>query len=180
MWRKHLTEMNWWIIVPISLMLGWITIQDFRERRISLIALAVLFGLGLLNTCLTLQCHRLPYRVIGNSLFAGVILVSGTLLVKIRKRKDPVSSFIGSGDFLFLLSISPLFSFGSYLVFLNTSIILVLLSFGILLIKGRTKVSDTIPLAGALAICLIAFVTLDQFLPVNLFEDMGWIYAMKR
>lgn len=170
--------MDWRIAVLIGLMLGWISIQDFRERQISLMALLVLFGLGIFGTCLALQWRELSYRVVGNSLFAGIILVSGALLVKIRKRKDPVSSFIGSGDFLFLLSISPLFSFGSYLVFLNTSLLLVLVSYSILLISGYAKISNTIPLAGAISLCLLATLILDQVLPMNLLSGVDWFYKV--
>lgn len=131
--------MSWWMLAPMGLLLGWITVQDFRERQVSLLGLVMLFILGLFYSCLALQWTELIRRVAFNSLFAGIIMVSGTLLVKLRRPGDSVSSFIGSGDFLFLLSISPLFAFGAFLVFLNTSMILVLAVFGVLLALGRIK-----------------------------------------
>ncbi len=167
------------VVVLIGLNLGWIIYQDFKERTISLVALFVLFVLCVVYYSLALQFRELPVRIVINSLFAGVILVSGTLLVKIRRPKDSVSSFIGAGDFLFLMAISPMFSFESYLVFLNTSIVFTLVIYGILLVVGRITASHTIPLAGALAICLIVFVSLNQMLPFNLFEEISWIYSIQ-
>jgi hypothetical protein len=165
------------LFVPTGLLLGWIAVQDFRERRISLLPLALLFLLGILNTCLAPQWRELAVRVAGNSLFAGIILVSGTLLVKIGRPGDLVSSFIGLGDFLFLLSISPLFAFWSYLVFLNTSMILILLVFGLLLLSGLVRRGRSVPLAGALALSLIVFGTLDLWLDSALFENT-WLFDL--
>lgn len=167
--------MSWWMIVLIGLLLGWVTIQDFRERQVSLVALGVLFGLGIISTCLALPWQELPYRVMYNSVFGSIILVSGALLVKIRKPEDPVSAFIGIGDFLFLLSISPLFSFGSYLVFLNTSMILVLFSYGCFLLIGLARSNSTVPLAGALSLCLMCTLVLDRVVAPDLFEEVEWV-----
>ena len=172
--------MNWWMLAPTGLLLGWITVQDFRERQVSLAGLVMLFILGLFYSCLALQWMELIRRVAFNSLFAGIILVSGTLLVKLRRPGDSVSSFIGSGDFLFLLSISPLFAFGAFLVFLNTSMMVVLVVFGVLLASGRTNSSGTIPLAGALALCLMAFCVIDLIVDVELLETADWIYSLSR
>lgn len=171
--------MSWWMLAPTGLLLGWITVQDFRERKVSLAGLVMLFMLGLLYACLALQWVELIRRVAFNSIFACIILVSGTLLVKLRRPGDSLSSFIGSGDFLFLLSISPLFAFGAFLVFLNTSMILVLLVFGVLLLNGRAKASGTIPLAGALALCLMLFFLIDLFVDEALLDSADWIYQLR-
>lgn len=172
--------MSWWMLAPMGLLLGWITVQDFRERRISLAGLVMLFILGLLFSCLALQWMELIRRIAFNSLFAGIILVSGTLLVKLRRPGDSVSSFIGSGDFLFLLSISPLFAFGAFLVFLNTSMIIVLLGYGIYLSFARNRASSTIPLAGALALCLMGLFLINSLVEINLMESADWIYNLSR
>lgn len=172
--------MSWWMLAPMGLLLGWITVQDFRERQVSLLGLVMLFILGLFYSCLALQWTELIRRVAFNSLFAGIIMVSGTLLVKLRRPGDSVSSFIGSGDFLFLLSISPLFAFGAFLVFLNTSMILVLAVFGVLLAFGRIKGGASIPLAGALALCLIGVFLMDFFIDVDLLGSADWLYILSR
>ena len=165
------------IVVLISLSLGWITFQDFKEKKISFVSLFVLFALCIVYYCLAFQFRELPVRILVNSLFAGIILGSGTLLVKIRRPKDSVQSFIGAGDFLFLIAISPMFSFESYLVFLNSSIVITLLVFGVLLILKKSQASKTIPLAGALSACLIAFVICDQVSPIDILENIDWFYS---
>jgi len=171
--------MDWWLVMPMGLILGWITIQDFRERRISVVGLMVLFVLGIVHSGLALQWMGLTNRIVFNSLFAGFILVSGTLLVKIKKRGDPVSALIGSGDLLFLFAISPLFAFGSYLVFLNTSMILILFIYGIYL-AFTGKSYNTIPLAGSMAMYLMVLGMVDYWMPVDLMGSSEWILKLFR
>ncbi len=166
------------IIVLIGLNLGWIVFQDFSERKVSLYALILLLALCIVHYCLAFQIKELLLRILVNSLFAGIILVSGTLLVKLRRPKDSVSSFIGTGDFLFLCAISPMFSFDAYLVFLNTSIILVLLSFGLISIISKSRQKISIPLAGALSICLFITLLINELLSSNLLDDINWIYLI--
>lgn len=171
--------MSWLVLALIIPVLGWIAAQDFRERRISLWALLFLFGFGIIYAGLMFNWDELPQKILANSLFGTVILVSGTLVVRLRRSRDHVSSFIGAGDFLFLLAISPMFSFGSFLVFLNTSIFLTLLLFGgRFLLHGSPK-DKTIPLAGALAVCLILFISIDQLIPIDLLTEYGWIYTLE-
>jgi len=171
--------MSWLVLILIGPVLGWIAVQDFRERRISLVALFLLFGLGTIYAGLVFQWDELPGKILANSLFGSVILVSGTLLVRLRRSWDRVSTLIGAGDFLFLLAISPMFSFGSFLVFLNTSILLTLVLFGAKRILFGVPKDRTIPLAGAFAICLGVFISIDQLLPIDLLTEYGWIYAME-
>ena len=167
--------MNWLLLILFGPVLAWIAVQDFRERRISLMALFLLFGLGIVYAGLWFQWQDVPVKILGNTLFAFLILVSGALLVKIGKSWESVPTFIGAGDFLFLLAISPMFSFGSFLVFLNTSMVLVLLSYGFLLLTGITRSDSTVPLAGALSLCLILTLVLDQAVAVDLFEEVEWL-----
>lgn len=169
--------MSWLILGLIGPVLGWIAVQDFRERRISLVALFLLFGLVIVYAGVVFQWNDLPEKFLANSLFGSLILVSGTLLVSLRRSWDQVPTFIGAGDFLFLLAISPMFSFGSFLVFLNTSILLTLLLFGArIMFAGKPK-DRTIPLAGVLAICLAVYLSIDQMLPISLLTEYGWVYA---
>lgn len=155
------------LIVLIGLNLGLIVVEDFRERRISLAGLVLLALLSAGYFCLEHPLEKLPERCLANILFIVFILVSGTLLVKIRRPEDSAASFIGTGDILFLIAISPMFSFVSYLVFLNTSIVLVLLTIAVLMMLKRFSTSDTIPLAGALALTLLLFKSAELILHID-------------
>jgi hypothetical protein len=95
-------------------------------------------------------------------------LVSGTLLVKLRRPKEAMTTFVGTGDFLFLLAISPMFSFEAYLVFLNTSIILILLVYGFYLFSNQSRSIFQIPFAGALATCLFILLAINEFVSIDL------------
>lgn len=166
------------VVVMIGLSLGWITIQDFLERRISLVVLAVLFVLCSVHCCLASRTGELFLRITLNSLFAGTLLVSGTLLVKVRRPEVSVSSLIGAGDFLFLIAISPMFAFESYLVFLITSITIALVVSGILILIRQRAASDPIPLAGIISSCLVIFLILDRILREGLAGTMNITFAM--
>ena len=86
--------------------------------------------------------------------------------------------FIGAGDFLFLISISPLLSFESYLVFLNTSMLLVLLGYTLFNLLKKKVGSSSIPFAGSLAVCLLPVLILIEGYHFDLFSDlMNFIYT---
>jgi len=170
--------MGWLVLVLFGPVLGWIAVQDFKERRISLLALILLFVLGTLYAGLWFEWQEVPVKILGNALFAIIILVSGTLLVKIGRSWESVPTFIGAGDFLFLLAISPMFSFGSFLVFLNTSIILTLILYGLLRLLRSIRQGETVPLAGALAVCLFCFICIDLWIPSDLLVYFEWVYKI--
>lgn len=162
-------------VVMIGLSLGWIIIQDFRMRKVSLSAIIILFILCDGYFCLVHPVKGLPGRILLNSLFSIIILASGTLLVRIGRSRDSLSSLIGAGDFLFLIAISPMFSFDSYLVFLNASSTLTLIFYGLLMSVRKVRNNDTIPLAGALAACLILTLIINLSSDTELLEKAAWI-----
>ncbi len=138
-----------------GIILGTIGYQDFRTRKISLIALVCLLLISLWISSSSLSIVLLCERVILNSLLALILLVSGTLLVKFLRKPSAVKDLIGAGDFLFLISISPLFSFEFYLVFLNTSLLISLLFSGGYHLFSKSGKTLIIPLAGIMALCVL-------------------------
>jgi len=157
------------IFISILGVLYLLARQDIMSRRISLLGIIVLFLLCCIYSLQTMQLELIAYRFLLNAAFSGVILVSGTLMVKVFRTQSAFKSLIGSGDYLFLFAISPLFSFESFLVFLNTSFTLVLIIFFFLKrSKIDNKKQSTVPLAGGLALCLILVLIAQITLPVEL------------
>jgi hypothetical protein len=157
-------------MIFLGVALAIIVIQDFKERKVSVMLLLIIL---FMSTALFIRldsASELPRRFILNSVFSLMILVSGTLMVRLRRPKKTMSSIIGTGDFLFLISISPLFSFEAYLVFLYTSFLFILAVFGIILAIRRNRDPMTIPLAGGQAIYLILILVINELISFDLFS----------
>ena len=166
------------LVVLIGIVLGLIVVQDFRWRRISLSVLIVLFIISCIYYSVQNTPGRLPGRVIINSVFAGSLLVSGTLLVRFLRRNKSCKGLIGAGDFLFLISISPLLSFESYLVFLNTSMLLILFGYCFFILLKKKFTGLSIPFAGAMAICLLPVLIFRESYHIDIFSGfINFIYS---
>jgi len=157
------------LIIPV---LGIITVQDFKTRQISILWMGVLFIMVVVYALDTIPVKELFQRIIGNSLLSFFILLSGTLLVKLKNTGcHPRKSMIGAGDFLFLLSLSPLLSFSVFLVFLNFSFLLILCS--TLLYKVISKKHpDTIPLAGGMSAITGIILLLEVSIKTNILAGL--------
>lgn len=162
--------MEIFLLIILGIALAIIGIQDFKERKVSVMLLLIIL---FMSTALFIRLDSisaLPRRFILNSIFTLMILVSGTLMVKLRRPKKTMSSIIGTGDLLFLISISPLFSFEAYLVFLYTSFLFILGVYGIILVIRRNRDPLTIPLAGGQAIYLILILVVNELISFDLFS----------
>jgi prepilin signal peptidase PulO-like enzyme (type II secretory pathway) len=160
--------MKYLLLSGIGLTIIFLGIQDFRERKISVYLLLLTLILCATYFSIFNSLSDLPKRFLINSAFTSIILVSGALLVKLKRPNLAIVSCIGAGDFLFLLAISPMFSFEAYLVFLNTSIVLILGIYSISLLANKQDRNFQIPFAGALAICLLILLFINEFISVDL------------
>lgn len=171
--------MKVFIEISILIILLLLSVQDIRERQISVWMIIGLFIFSCAKLLLASNFSHLIKVASINSIYSGLILVSGTLLVRMKQAKTKDNSFVGSGDYLFLFAISPLFCFESYLVFLNTSFLLVLLVYAIIKALNRNKIRlETIPLAGGVGFCLISLIIINHFLPTELLSENMWFYNL--
>lgn len=169
--RKYLTDMIDILSIAIIVNLSIIAIQDFLSRKISLLAIISLSCLSIGFFMTGNPTNTLLKRLFVNSILSGLILFSGTLLVKLKNKGLSFGNIIGSGDFLFLISTSPLFSFEIFLVFLNFSFLFTLISFHFY--RTYTKIlTRVIPLAGSIAITLCLYFGSILFLRYDPFEDL--------
>lgn len=133
-----------------------IAIQDFKDRKISLmlfILLAVLFCWR------SLVIADLKQVAIDASLSIGFVFLQLFLLTiyfSLRQKKitNVIDSYLGLGDIVFFFILTFLFSFFWFVIFFIVSMLISLVFFGLLsIMKKNDKLS--IPLAGFMSLQLI-------------------------
>lgn len=127
-----------------------IAIQDFKYRAIHIVVVIGVF-LASMAVLWTEKGNLINFETI---IYTLVVFSLLWLYLSIKNKGfiNPFIKYIGLGDFLFLLAITPLFSLFSFIVFFVTGICLAAV-LSILLKKYIQK--NTIPLAGILAVYLV-------------------------
>ncbi len=154
-------------IILIILLVG-ISYQDIRSRQIHIFLLSIL----LLNTIiLNHLTNGLSY--IDTVKIVGFVLINiiGLFIyysLKSRKLINPIDKFLGLGDIIFLIAVSPLFTLNKFILFFITGLLFSL--FTHLIIKNFSE-KKTIPLAGYLSIYLLIFMSVTMVSGHNLFID---------
>lgn len=148
--------MHYLLVIGLLGILGVSAFQDFRYRAISWINFPLLFALCIMLGILDQGLWHMLYNLLYIFLFVVLQLLLVTLYFSIRKARiiNIVNNYLGIGDILFLLAISPIFTLSHFIVFVVFSLCLTLILFSIIeLLKLKRK--PTIPLAGFLAAILI-------------------------
>ena len=142
-----------------------IAYSDLRQRHITLLQVLLL---GALSVALATRAGwPLLWR---QALFNTAFLLTQFLLLwawfSFRERRPArlFEHYIGLGDLLFLLAITPVFPLRHFIWFYTLSALLVLL-LALLLKWLRPQAFDTIPLAGGLACCFLIYLLLEKQLP---------------
>lgn len=155
-----------------------LAVQDFRSRRIAWWLLP-LFVTGII---LVFSAHgngRDFFYFFSLNLFFLVlqfIFLSGWYFVKNKKFTRIIDSKLGLGDVLFLVCIATMFSPGNFLL-VYTSGMLFSLCTSLLIKFGRRNIDFEIPLAGLLAIPLIALCIWRLADPSLDFYNDDWLLA---
>ena len=144
------------VLVPI---LGFIFYQDIKSRKVNVWVICALFLLSLWHGWNSLALHDFTLRLLLNNLFIlfQLIILYGYLIIRYRKLKLHLLQFLGLGDILFWIAITPLFAFPEFLIFFVISILLSLVIFiGYRVVSKDNKI--LIPLAGFQSLVLIFFI----------------------
>ena len=155
-----------------------IAIQDYKYRGVSWI----LFPIGFL--LLAIKSINFGGLTAQTSLFLiniGILLFVFFLLVlyfsfKNKKIVNIVNSYIGIGDLLFLIIIALCFSAINFILFINVSLLLILISY---LFLSKLLKFDTakVPFAGLLSLFYLVFYLLNiLWLKLNPYIDLNIIY----
>ena len=143
-------------LVPI---LGFIFYQDITWRKVNVWVICAVFLLCLWYGWNSLAPHDFTLRLLLNNLFIlfQLIILYGYLIIRYQKLKLHLLQFLGLGDILFWIAITPLFAFPEFLIFFVISILLSLVIFiGYRVISKDNKI--LIPLAGFQSLVLIFFI----------------------
>lgn len=138
--------MEWILLFPLIPMI----FQDFRCRRVSLVPI-LLFGVLQICVCIwKYGAVQAGYNILANLI--ALIIISGFVTIYAYFRFKLKKQIIGGGDIIFLLLLTPYFTFPYLLHFLIVSFLLALFGWGIRIYHTKEKVF-TIPLISYLGIC---------------------------
>ncbi len=162
------------VYILCFLLMAWIAIEDFKFRMINWISIPLICLLLLIKSVSVIGFNESLKIILSNSLFVIIQLALLTLYFFIRNKKLEwiVDRYIGLGDVLFLLAITPAFSLLNYLLFVVVSIFLIIILYTSFYLLKRA-VDPQIPLAGLLAVffsvwMLAEIIWLDNLSFINL------------
>lgn len=138
--------------------------QDLKIRLIHIGLPFLIFGFAIALNWGNIA-HIEWFRSLGFLIFNFVVV---TLYFSFKKRAflNPMDRLIGWGDFLFLVAVTPLFTFRNYLKYFVLGMVFSLLLF--LLMKWIYPKYGTIPLAGFLSLFLIGIKIIETLTAKNL------------
>lgn len=145
------------VLIAVIVILASILYQDFRYREIWWFAPPLLLIGGLFYKWQTLNWEHFGF----NFLFISVLVSFLVVYVRIRfKATNLFRDYFGLGDVLVLLAITPLFDFPFFIYFFTASTIVSLLGY---LAVSIFKAQKSIPYAGYISLCTLAFLVLVHY-----------------
>lgn len=145
------------ILIALIVVLATIIYQDFRYREIWWFTPPLLFIGGFAYKWQTLNWQHFGF----NFLFIGILI--GLLVIYVRIRfgsNNLFKEYFGLGDVFLLLAITPIFGFPFFIYFFTCGTIISLIGH---LILTLFKAQKSIPYAGYISACTVAFLLLVHF-----------------
>jgi hypothetical protein len=136
--------------------------QDFKFRAISWIVFPLLLCLSFFLAFDYFGINQTVENSLINSCFILLqySIVAVYYSVKNKELIIMIDRYIGMGDVLFLLAVTPLFSIAAFIVYILITLITVLFVYGIKVVVTKNT-NSLIPLAGVLAIALLVYFILN-------------------
>ncbi|WP_169668979.1 hypothetical protein [Flavivirga algicola] len=105
--------------------------------------------------------------IIYNFVFLLINISGLTLYFSIKEKVfvNPIDRFIGLGDIVFFIAITPLFKLETFIPFFIVGLLFSLLLYAIILLFKKIK---TIPLAGYLALYLVINIVIQNVFNINI------------
>lgn len=144
------------LLPPLVLMI----ISDFRCRKINIYWLIVLFAVVATVAVIVLGGRASGMNILFNTGLLVYWAVAWMVYRWIRYRDwaNPLNKHIGVGDVLFFLTLTPMFEFKDYLIFLITALAFSL-AWWIIMVALRRK-AQTIPLVATSGLVLSGYIIL--------------------
>jgi len=152
--------------------------QDFKERAISVWTIPLIFLLSLYLAWSDLIWEA--WFLLFNVAFIAVQLLGVSLYFSLKHRQwvNVTKDYLGLGDVLFFLAITPLFAPLQFCCFFVASLVFILLGAGIYHLSIHKL--KTIPLAGAMSICWLLYTALLSYYNLSSYNDwtlLQYIYG---
>ncbi|OEK09145.1 hypothetical protein A8C32_10445 [Flavivirga aquatica] len=153
------------IYIFLIAVLLFIVYQDVTRRRIHVVLPVCVFGLSLF---VNYSSKELTFINVGYNIGFVMVNVLGLVLyysIKSKNLINPVDRFIGLGDIVFFIAITPLFNLKEFILFFIIGLFFSLLVHIIMVLFKKRK---TIPLAGYLSLFLIVNVVITYVFQINI------------
>lgn len=145
------------VLLAVIVILASILYQDFRYREIWWFTPPLLLVAGFFYKWETLNWEHFLF----NFLFISTVISFLVVYVRIRfKSSNLFREYFGLGDVLVLMAITPFFGFPFFIYFFTVATIISLLGY---LVVSLFKKQQSIPYAGYMSLCTIAFLVLVHF-----------------
>lgn len=162
----------------LALVFLLIIYQDFKERAISAWTIPLIFLLSVYLAWSDLIWEA--WFLLFNVSFIAVQLLGVSLYFSLKHRQwvNVTKDYLGLGDVLFFLAITPLFAPLQFCCFFVASLVFILLGAGIYHLSIHKL--KTIPLAGAMSICWLLYRALLSYYNLSSYNDwtlLQYIYG---
>lgn len=138
------------LIIPQILFLGITAYQDFKDRAISWFLPLCLTLCGIANYYLFKNTAPLDWVLNAFFILLQLAIICIYLIIKTKTINIKLTTnYLGLGDILFLLALTPFFEFKTFILLLSGGLIFSLI--GHLILNGK-KQQNNLPLAGWLSI----------------------------
>ncbi|MDL2319686.1 hypothetical protein LJC45_00945 [Alistipes sp. OttesenSCG-928-B03] len=147
------------LLLPLAVLI----VGDFRRREVSLVWL---IALAVVSVAVSLGRYGIWPTVVNvaANLFLLFYLAIGVIIyirIKSGRWQNPLREYIGTGDLVFMLAITPLFELRGYVLFLiGASVFSLVWMLAVRAVCGRPK---TIPFAATMGIALSIIIIIDTF-----------------
>lgn len=131
--------------------------QDVKSRGIHWVIFPALLAASIYMARTYISVEQILYNLMYITFMLGVL----TLYLSLKKGKltFPTNGYFAWGDILFLIAVTPLFSFQSFMLFFTIGTCVTLIFH---LIASMIKVQKSVPYAGYMAIFGIGYIFLEK------------------
>ncbi len=158
--------MNIVLFTLLVVCFGIMIYQDTKYRHIHVVLPVLVFGVVYYfnNTIIVFG------DVLKSSIFLLLNFAVITIYFSIKNSRiiNPFKNQIGIGDLVFLIGVTPLFSFRNYVLFFISGMFFALLMYTLF---QKRYVLTGIPLAGYLSLYIIVLMVPNMFINTNIFYD---------
>lgn len=157
--------MQLFLLITILSLFAMIIWQDFKDRAIDWWLIPALFVVlcadGIMQAGTTTFLKQLSVNLM--IVAVQLLVIWLYFIIKNKKVVNIIDSQIGLGDVLFFFVIAAMFEPLNFIMGYTISLLLVLGAW--LMLKGKSNVLNTIPLAGGMSVVMSIFILISFLVP---------------